>query len=241
MTYFEAGEAEGSLATSPQEQLDAFLQDNGYRFDGLEDGTQSVEDVLAGSTLLESAIARKLARVVLKRIESDAATVPKAALKAALDRCGIDPLALSAELGAPVSIVLRRLASCGELEAGLVVCDRAGSILFRKPVGQMVIPRFGAACALWPLFEALCQPGQVVRTPLVQIGRGRAHFDCFAVAEVVGEMRYNAPPLIEASMLLISGNAPDNEKALEVGATCGVCPKRDCTGRREPSILMDGL
>jgi len=241
VNYFEAGESEGHLASSPQEEVDAFLTRNAYRFAALEAGESSVEEVLASAGDLTSTIARKQARIILKRMSQDAARVPHAALQSALARFGLDPLVLSAELKAPVSVVLRRLAACDGLEAGLVVCDRAGSILFRKPVQQMVIPRFGAACALWPLFEALCQPGQVVRTPLVQLGRGRAHFDCFAVAEVVGEMRYNAPPLIEASMLLVPRSAEEENPALEVGSTCGVCPKSNCAGRREPSLLMDGL
>ena len=105
----------------------------------------------------------------------------------------------------------------------------------------MVIPRFGAACTLWPLFSALSQPGQVLQTPLVQLGRGRAAFQCFAVAEVVGELGYNAPPLVEASMLLVPSATQDETQALEVGSTCGVCPKQKCPGRREPSILADVL
>lgn len=242
VTYFEAGEGDDTFVSSPQEEVDAFLQHNSYRFEGLENGAAGIEDVLSAAPQLRSAIARKLARAVLRRVASDAMRVPQEALEAALDRLGLDPLALASALNAPVSVVLRRLAACRGLEAGLVVCDRAGSILFRKPVGQMVIPRFGAACTLWPLFEALCHPGQVVRTRLVQLGRGRAYFDCFAVADVLGEMRYNAPPLIEASMLLVAGaSVEDGDSVLEVGATCAVCPKSTCAGRREPSILTDGL
>ena len=127
------------------------------------------------------------------------------------------------------------------MEAGIVVCDRAGSVLYRKPVGQMVVPRFGAACALWPLFSALSQPGQVISTPLVQLGRARVQFDCYAVAEVIGEPRYNTPPLVEASMLLLPGSTAAVEDALQVGSTCGVCPKEACPGRREPSMLTEGL
>ena len=75
----------------------------------------------------------------------------------------------------------------------------------------------------------------------MQLGRARAHFDCYAVAEAKGEMRYNSPPLMEASMLLIPGSPKDQGAALEVGSTCGVCPKPGCPGRREPSILAEGI
>lgn len=241
VNYFEAGDVDPDMASGPQDEVDAFLSHHSYRFDGLEPGGDTVEEVIADSELLRTTAARKLAHSVLNRVQSDAAQVPAGKLAAAFKRLGADPIALSADIGAPVSVVLRRLAASPDLQAGLVVCDRAGSILFRKPVGQMVIPRFGAACALWPLFSALSQPGQVVQTSLVQLGRGRAYFDCFAVAEVIGETRYNCPPLIEACMLLIASGPPDSGTPLEVGSTCGVCPKSGCAGRREPSILMEGI
>jgi predicted transcriptional regulator len=58
---------------------------------------------------------------------------------------------------------------------------------------------------------------------------------------MVGEVRYNSAPLIEASMLLIEAPATRDGAVLEVGSTCGVCPKERCPGRREPSILNVGL
>ncbi|AEI93593.1 MULTISPECIES: helix-turn-helix transcriptional regulator [Roseobacter] len=241
VNYFEAGQDDASVANSPQEEVDAFLAAHDYYFKGLEAGEHSVDDVIAQANNLRSPTARALARGMLNRMQADAAKVPMAALDAALQKVGLEPIALAARLDAPVGLVLRRIAASAAFETGLVVCDRAGSILLRKSVGQMVMPRFGSACALWPLFSALCQPGQVIRTPLVQLGRGRAHFDCFAVAEVVGETQYNAPPLIEANMLLIANSAPAQDTALEVGSTCGVCPKSECPGRREPSILMAGI
>ncbi len=241
VNYFEAGQEDADAASLPQDELDAFLADHSYRFPTLEDGKSTVDELITTSDKLRTVTARKLARPILERILVDAKHVPLKALSKELVEKGPDPIALSSAFNAPVAMILRRMAAYGDLDAGLVVCDRAGSILFRKPVGQMVIPRFGAACALWPLFSALCQPGQVVKTPLVQLGRNKMYFDCFAVAEIVGEARYNDPPLIEASMLLIPGSEPEAGTALEVGSTCGVCPKRGCPGRREPSILAEGF
>ncbi|MEO9649955.1 MAG: short-chain fatty acyl-CoA regulator family protein [Roseobacter sp.] len=239
--YFEAGQVHADAAFAPQDEVDAFLAQENYDLDGLVTGEMSVDEVIAGSDVLRTTTAAKLAKTVLTRLRSDAAQVPVKALTAALKKIGPDPIALAAELQVPVAVVLRRMATRSDLQAGLVVCDRSGSILLRKPVGQMVIPQFGAACVLWPIFSALSQPGQVLHTSLVQLGRGQAYFECYAVAEVVGETHYNAPPLIEASMLLIASGPPETGAALEVGSTCGVCPKNNCPGRREPSILMDGI
>ena len=241
VNYFEAGDGAKDEMSSPQEEVDAFLSKTDYRFHALEAGTQSVEEIVAGADLLRSAAARYLASKVLQRIQKDARRVPTDELEKALKRFGTDPIALARAMKVPVPMVLRRLAVQPEVKAGLVICDRAGSILFRKAVGQMVIPRFGSACALWPLFSVLSQPGQVIRTPLVQLGRTRAHFDCYAVSEVIGEASYNTPPLVEASMLLLPNSAPPPDNALEVGSACGVCPKDGCLGRREPSMLKDGL
>ena len=242
VNYFETGPESKDLVASPQEEVDTFLAQASYYFPDLESGEQSIEEIIEAAVSLRSSSAKKLARVVLRRIKSDAESLPLDVLSEALEEEGVEPLALSTRLGVPVSVILRRLTLRPDLDTGLVVCDRAGSILFRKPVGQMVIPRFGAACALWPIFSALSQPGQVIRAPMVQLGRGRAHFLCYAVADVVGEQRYNTPPLIEANMLMVAAPAAeDDEPFLEVGSTCGVCPKRRCPGRREPSILMDGI
>ncbi|MFK7745107.1 MAG: short-chain fatty acyl-CoA regulator family protein [Roseobacter sp.] len=239
VSYFEAGRIEEGAGNSPQDELDAFLSQNNYHFAGIEAGVDNIDGVISQAPALRSTGAQNLARSVLQRVSEDAQIVPPQALSLALKTHGPDPIALSKALKAPVATCLRSLAALPDLESGLVVCDRAGSILFRKPIGQMVIPRFGAACALWPLFSALGQPGQVVQAPMVQLGRGRARFMCFAVAEVVGELSYNTPPLVEATMLLLPQPALDDVSVLEVGSTCGVCPKQRCPGRREPSILAD--
>ena len=241
VTYFEVGEDSEDTATTPQDEVDAFLSQQDYQFPDLEAGDQTPSEIVEGAELLRSNASRYLAKAVLERARVDAQHVAPDALTASLERHGLDPIALAQELRASVAVVLRRLASRPDIEAGLVVCDRAGSILYRKPVGQLVVPRFGAACALWPLFSALSQPGQVVRTPLVQLGRAAVGFDSFAVAEVIGEPRYNTPPLVEATMLLLPASDRAQKGALEVGSTCGVCPKEACPGRREPSMLTEGI
>ena len=217
VNYFEAGRRDGDAVTSPQDEVDAFLSRHDYHFEEVESGAQSAEEAVADDDNLRSNAAKHLARAVLERAQADARLVTVQQLTEALQKAGPDPIALARNLNVPVPVILR------------------------KPVGQMVVPRFGAACALWPLFSALSQPGQVISTPLVQLGRARVQFDCYAVAEVIGEPRYNTPPLVEASMLLLPGSTAAVEDALQVGSTCGVCPKEACPGRREPSMLTEGL
>jgi predicted transcriptional regulator/DNA-binding XRE family transcriptional regulator len=239
--YFDAAQRKEDAAASPQDEVDSFMAEHKYTFSDLEAGKQSVSDLVSAASGLRSKAAKELATAFLNQIRIDAERVPLSELEARLGGHSPDPVALARAFDVSVGLILRRLASIESLHAGLVVCDRAGSLLFRKSTAHLVIPRFGAACALWPLFSALGQPGQVLHLPVVQLGRERAGFSCYAVAEVTGAPVYNQPPLLRASMLLIPATEKETEGALEVGSSCRVCPRPKCPGRREPSILADGL
>ncbi len=242
VTYLDANPEETAHA-SPQEEVDAFLDAHGHGFDGLEAGTQSVDEVLAQAPQLASVAAQHLARQVLGQIEADARAVNREKLAEALEDTGMDPVALAQRFGVSVARILRRLAAQPGTQRGLVVSDRAGSLVFRRPVEGFSIPRFGACCPLWPLFQVLMHPGQVLRERVQQQGRRVATFDCFAVAEPVGPAQYNAPQLVHATMLILPVNAPDQGQTAgrPVGSTCRVCPRELCAGRREPSILSVGF
>ncbi|WP_187428776.1 HTH-type transcriptional regulator RamB [Roseobacter fucihabitans] len=235
--YLDANQGVEDAVASPQDELEAFLSAHDYMFDAVEAGEASPESVISRAATLKSNAARHMARGVLAQIQQDAQQTSKRDFEAALKAHGPDPVRLAQTLGVPVSVVMRRIARAPALEAGFVICDRAGSFLFRKPAQGFVIPRFGAACALWPLYAALGQPGRIIHTPLVQLGRGRARFDCYAYGETIGTPDYNQMPLVQASMLLLPNPAIEDSHALEVGATCGVCPREACPGRRETSLL----
>lgn len=239
--YFDAAQRREDAAASPQEQMDGFLEAHEYQFPGLESGADSIDDVIEASDHLRSRAARQLTRSILQQIVEDTRALPTVSLKKALAATGLDPVALARSLSVPVSLCIRRLASLPELKAGLVICDRAGSIVFRKSATDLVIPRYGSACALWPMFSALSQPGQVLRLPMVQLGRGRARFECFAVADVVGAPDYNMHPMLQASMLMLPASETKGETVLEVGSSCRVCPRSRCPARHEPSILGEDV
>ncbi|UOA27779.1 helix-turn-helix domain-containing protein [Pseudosulfitobacter sp. DSM 107133] len=240
VTYLDANPEESAHA-SPQEEVDAFLEAYDYRFDGIEAASQSVDAVLADAPQLVSVAAQHLARQVLSQIEADARAVSNAALAEQVAQVGTDPVALAQHFGCSVARILRRLAAQPDAPRGLVVCDRAGSLVFRRPVEGFSIPRFGACCPLWPLFQVLQHPGQVLRERIQQQGRNVATFDCFAVAEPVGPAQYNAPQLVHATMLILPVSAQGHAAGRPVGSTCRVCPRDSCAGRREPSILSAGF
>ena len=88
-----------------------------------------------------------------------------------------DPLALARQFDQPLMSVFVRMASLppaqfGAQVAGLVICDGAGALTFRKPVEGFAVPRFSAACPLWPLYAALSRPGTSRRDLVEMAGSG---------------------------------------------------------------------
>ncbi|MGJ5618820.1 short-chain fatty acyl-CoA regulator family protein [Sulfitobacter sp. MF3-043] len=243
VAYLDSDPEASETASSPQEEVEAFLTSHGFHFDALENGNyvaEVVEALIIQAPQLQSLAAQHIATAVLHQVGRDAARLSISDLRAAVAEVGSDPVTLARNLRQPVVRVLRRLAALPEHGAGLVVCDRSGTVIFRKSIEAFTVPRHGACCPLWPLFSALGQHGAVVAGRVSQMGPAQAQFDCFAASEAIGAPSYNTPPLVQAVMLLVP--APmDSATAQLVGSTCRICPHDDCGARREPSILANGV
>lgn len=243
VAYLDADPDAPETAGSPQEEVEAFLMEHRFQFEGLEgvqDADTTIATLVADAATLKSLAARYIAGAVLQQVARDAARLPIATLRQAVALSGTDPAALARDLDQPLGRVLRRLAALPELGAGLVVCDRSGSVVFRKSVEGFTVPWHGACCPLWPLFAALGQPGTPVANRVSQTGNDRAEFDCFAIGESIGAPIYNTVPLVRAVMLLVP-TSTGAKTAQPVGSTCRICPHEGCTARREPSILSQGV
>jgi predicted transcriptional regulator len=113
--------------------------------------------------------------------------------------------------------------------------------MFRKPAAGFPLPRFAAACPLWPLYTALGRPGLPVEALVETPGPVRPLFRALAFAEVRLPDGFAGPALHEAAMLVLPAAAPPGPRsALEVGSSCRICPRPRCPARREPSILDPG-
>ncbi|THH38077.1 XRE family transcriptional regulator [Aliishimia ponticola] len=221
----------------PQEEVDEWLTAREYHVAELEDETMSAAQIVSASDL--SPTAGMILHVVLDGYAADARALKASVLSRAIEAAGhVDPVVLSQTLRAPVGLVLRRMACLPELGAGYVLADRSGSLILRKGTAGFALPRFGASCPLWPVFQALSQPGTVIHRVVEQVGRRQAKFDCYAVTEPVGQAGYNEVALLRSGMLILPNSAPGAAE-LEVGASCRICPKDNCPGRREPSVLSD--
>lgn len=240
--YFDQMSQERSgFATAP-EAVAAFAGGRGWHFPEIEAG-QPPESVIDGQPMLQGAAERSLAEVFLARYRADAERMPLADFAAAARAVGHAPDALAARFGVDLAAVFRRLASLPAAAEhpvfGLVSCDGSGTLTLRKPLPGFSVPRFGSACPLWPLYEALTRPAQPLRA-LIETPE-RIRFIAHAICLPAGPQSFEQPGTVEATMLLQHAGpeiaitaAPG---ARPVGMSCRVCPRRHCAVRREPSIL----
>ncbi|WP_170332584.1 helix-turn-helix domain-containing protein [Ruegeria arenilitoris] len=244
VTYLDESDSDGDHRGVPMEDVEAFFEAHGHHFPEIEEVGEEAEIDLSD---LESAAARTVTREFLKVYAADAKAMPLDRLQAALAEAPLDPLQLAARFSVNVATVLRRLAALpgGYLgrPTGLVICDASGSILFSKSVPGFAMPRFGEACPLWPLFQALNRPLVPIRKRVVQLGRTAAVFDCFAYAWPQHISDFDDGPIYRSVMLVrsVEDVAQDEQAVARVGPSCRVCPSSDCASRREPSILSEGF
>ncbi len=244
VTYLDDSDGQRDLRGIPLDAVEAFFSEQGYHFPELEDGGQLTEVPLDG---LDSAAANTVASGLLDLYAADARAMPLDQVCAALDAANPDPLALATVFSVDLATVLRRLAFLPEgtlaRPAGLVICDASGSVLFFKPAPGFALPRHGEACPLWPLFTALNRPLVPIRKRVVQLGRTAAEFECFAIATPQPAKEFGAEPVYRSVMLVlpVEDTVQPAENAAQAGASCRICPKRECSARREPSILSEGF
>jgi len=246
----EAGNTDVAGST-PQEELDAWLRRQGYHVADMERALAPDPPALAARIDgLRSIAARDLAARHLTRYRRDAEHMPLADVLEAVRETKCDPAHIARRFGVDLPAVFRRLATLPS-EAlggaiGLVVCDGSGTLTFRKPVDGFPLPRFSAACALWPLYEALTHPLAPIRRLVETAGRGSRRFVAYAVCLPAEPTVFDGPQVLEATMLIVpedlpSLGAPSDLSAQEIGTSCRICPRADCLARREPSIMAEAL
>lgn len=240
VAYLDRSEnSEAQDIASPQEEIEAWLERRGWHLAELET-EGGAEAIMAEASALASAASRKLALAFVSQAMIEAKRLPTARLVAAVDELGEDPALIAQQQGVPVLLVMRRIALQQGSRAGLVICDASGTLLFRKPIEGFAVPRFGAACPLWPLFSALSRPMAPISAVVAASGRSQRLFRALAICEARLPQGFAGPELRESGMLLLPITAPSsNETVLPVGSSCRICPRDRCPARREPSILSE--
>lgn len=245
VAYLDAsGAPEEAAGLSPQDEVEAWLSARGWHLPELEPDGPGPAALEPEVTALATVAARDLARRRVALLASDARHLPRAALDGAEARLGSDPLRLAAHFGADPLRVMRRLAlragARPGAQLGLVACDGSGALTLRKPAEGFAIPRFGAACPLWPLYTALARPSQPVEAVVHMAGRPTRRFRVRAWCQPLHPAGFGGPELREAAMLITPLAATETDAGMAVGPTCRICPAAACPARREPSILTEG-
>lgn len=241
--YLDAGEGEAGLAGDPLAEVEAWLAARGWHLPELEPGGAGVAAVEIGR--LAGSAARSMAASLAAELAAEAAAMPAAAFDAAAEGYGRDPLRLAQHFTVPVLAAMRRLALRPGAVEGLLVCDGAGAVLFRKPVAGFPLPRgAGGGCPLWPVYAALARPGQPVAALAELPGPLPRRHALRAFCEARHPAGFGGPEVRRAAMLIAPALPPgplpaDAGPVVAVGPVCRICPREACPARREPSILAE--
>lgn len=236
--HFEHLTHSSATYVTPLESTQALFARFAYHFPTIEaDGVAAIDDILA-SEELQGGETERMVRGALTDYAHRAAKLSVEDAFNALRKNGLAALdQLSFAYAMPLDDVLLRL---GELphnpefpEMGCVQTDGAGALLVRNQIAGFTIPRFGAACNLWPVFTALATPGQAMQGA-VKTNEGVC-FSTYSIAIRMQPPSFDAAPVYRSTMLIVAGGREDH--AHDIGPACRVCPKHECDARREPSIL----
>lgn len=233
-----SGEAAEAVATTPQDELEAWLAQRNWHLAELEEGGGGAEALEPAVAALASGAARELARNWIAQAQSDAACLPLAPFEAMLARLDGDPLQVARAFGVGGLVAFRRLAFRPGAKEGLVICDASGTLTVRKPLAGFGLPRFGTACPLWPLFTALARPMEPVEAVADLPGPSLQRYRLRAYCEPDFPEGFNGIALRHAAML-IAPAAPGKSRVIPVGSSCRICPRSACRARREPSIMQE--
>ena len=255
VSYLDTVGKADEAPNAPLDEVESWLASTAYKLPQA-DASKAPTVGLPQSDLLTSPAARSLAAKWLARAHDDAAMMPLDVVESVLAAFGPDPAILAQKTGADLAAAMRRLATLpkqeGRAALGLVTCDGSGTLTFRKPLDGFAPPRFGAACPLWPLYQALLRPLAPVRRVIEQMGQPPRQFLAYAVCQPVVQSGFDAPEVVEATMLFVPMDAvavPEGKAAagggnliagdvVKVGTNCRVCARVDCSARREPSLLV---
>jgi transcriptional regulator with XRE-family HTH domain len=232
--------------TAPQEEVEGWLAARGWHVAELAE-PGGFDRLMAEVSNLAAAAARSLAQDFVHQAAEEARLLPDAVLRTAMEDGEPDPSVLAQRSGLPMLAVMRRIALLPGSVAGLVICDASGTLLFRKPVDGFALPRFGAACPLWPLFAALARPMMPLVARVEPAGRTTRVFRTLSICETRLPQGFSGPELREAAMLILPDAAPVRVSGvgvatgpvLALGSSCRICPRLACPARREPSILTE--
>jgi transcriptional regulator with XRE-family HTH domain len=250
--YFDDANQAADDSDTDKLGLAGFLSAHGHYLAEIEvapDGEEPIEIVekmAGGQNYFSHKSGREKVRDFLGTYRQDARAMPMDAFLKVCREIGFSPIGLSHRLDQSLQSVFRRLSSLPQRDGipgfGYISCDTSGSILHRKEIPGLSLPKYGGGCPIWPLYQSLTAGGQ----PLVQIIEtpARERFWASAVSYGIGKFAYGRPQTRHAAMVFLPENlAPTYRLPVPqapvtlVGPTCRLCANPDCDARRGPSML----
>ncbi|PIB24600.1 transcriptional regulator [Amylibacter kogurei] len=242
LEHFEPSSETQSM-TQGTLSFEALLEQNNHFLTDLEYKTTSA-DALIENTDGDSADRDKL-RASINSYVDMAHRLPIDPFMEQAKQVGYDPLVLAQMLNTDISSICFRLAhmptDADVPKFGLLQCDGSGAVLYRKQLSTFNLPRFGGACALWPVYRCMSQTGQPV-SAFLDMPTGE-RFYTFSISYPVAPPQIGMPAQNESIMLFTANYellANANFAALPqlaVGLQCTVCPRPNCTARRDAYLL----
>ncbi|MBB5515205.1 hypothetical protein FHS89_001215 [Rubricella aquisinus] len=250
--YFDDAVEQDQPTTLPDEEVERFFAQRQNRVPELEAeaaDTSTITELLQASEL-RGEEARRRAQTRLSAYLEEARALPLEPFQAAARKTGYDVAALARQFGQPIPMILRRLSrlqrrgGAGPL-FGLVSINAAGHLAERIALPGFPIPRHGAACALWPVYQSLAQPGRTERH-IVDLATG-GRFITLTHANYADSGTVGLPGPLTSTMLIVdAGDAAgtalttglaENTPAVAAGTGCRICPRPACASRAEPAIM----
>ena len=232
VTYLDTMGQSDDSGTAPLDEVEAFFAAR----------AEAPEPAPEEGPPLRSPAARALADHWLARQAADAVAMPERDVATLIGHDGPDPARLAQAFGVDLATAMRRLAHLPEevtgVPVGLVTCDASGALTYRKSLDGFSPPRFGAACPLWPLYQALMRPMLPLRRVIAFSGQPERLYLAHAISQPVSAPRgFDGAEVVEATMLFTPHSTREAADALPVGTACRVCARVGCAARREPSTL----
>jgi predicted transcriptional regulator len=243
-SYFDKAADGVEGAVTPEEEVDNALTLQPSLYSEIEKPEWDKRSTILKAGLRAGAAA--YLEAMLERQRKDVEALPLEAFLSSVTFHAYNPLGIAKETGAPLERVLRRLATLNEAggngpTAAFIQANAAGQVLFRKSLPEFPIPRYGASCSLWPLFQALTQAGRPIVSQIsLPNGQGFQSIAFARATNPLDEQGRNYEtfmlviPLSEAKRfgIALSPGAPE-----PVGTTCRLCPRTRCHARAAPQLL----
>ncbi|HET9069982.1 MAG TPA: short-chain fatty acyl-CoA regulator family protein [Amaricoccus sp.] len=267
--YFDKAR-ETRRALTPVDEVEALFEARENRFEEIEAAAEAAvrsagppDGPEAALALAEAALGAAIAAVIAEQPEIETAPARGRARRALLDYAaaailaplpafapraaglGYDLEALAAEFGLGAEAVCRRLlalAGEGVPRFGYFRVNAAGTLIERRGLAGLTMPRYAAACPLWVLYRAQQAPETVLRQRAIFPNGERFVF--LARARRTGPAGFGRPRHYLTDMLALSEAdarltvyAPDPGAPVEeVGPACRLCPRLACAHRVDDPI-----